>query len=77
MQSSFTFRDEIKISMKESRNYTLKGLDGKEVEVSKEVYRVVKRDEDTEVQQRYRSWCCRDGKGVRCKMKCKKAFTYL
>ena len=63
--------------MKESKNYTLKGLDSKEVEVSKEVYRVVKRDEDMEAQQRYCSGCCRDGEGVRCKMKYEKAFTYL
>lgn len=62
--------------MKETKKYTLKGIDGKEVEVSEEVYRVVKRDEDREAQRRYRSWRCRDGKGVRCKKKCSECAFY-
>lgn len=62
--------------MKETKKYTLKGIDGKEVEVSEEVYRVVKRDEDREAQRRYRSWRCRDGKGVRCKKKCEECEFY-
>ena len=62
--------------MKETKKYTLKGIDGKEVEVSEEVYRVVKRDEDRESQRRYRAWRCRDGKGVRCKKKCEECEFY-
>lgn len=62
--------------MKETKKYTLKGIDGKEVEVSEEVYRVVKRDEDREAQRRYRAWRCRDGKGVRCKKKCSECAFY-
>ena len=49
---------------------------GKEIEVSEEVYRVVKRDEDREAQRRYRAWRCRDGKGVRCKKKCSECEFY-
>lgn len=62
--------------MKETKKYTLKSIDGKEVEVSEEVYRVVKRDEDREAQRRYRAWRCRDGKGVRCKKKCYECAYY-
>lgn len=49
---------------------------GKGIEVSEEVYRVVKRDEDREAQRRYRAWRCRDGKGVRCKKKCSECEFY-
>lgn len=49
---------------------------GKGIEVSEEVYRVVKRDEDREAQRRYRAWRCRDGKGVRCKKKCAECEFY-
>ena len=66
----------MEISVKETKKYTLKGIDGKEVEVSEEVYRVVKRDENREAQRRYRSWRCRDGKGVRCKKKCEECEFY-
>lgn len=62
--------------MKETKKYTLKGVDGKRVEVSEEVYRIVKRDEDREKQRRYRAWRCRDGKGVRCKKKCSECAFY-
>lgn len=60
----------------EEKKYTLKGIDGKEIEVTEEVYRVIKRDEDREAQRRYRAWRCRDGKGVRCKKRCEECEYY-
>lgn len=51
-------------------------VNGQWIEVTEEVYRVIKRDEDREAQRRYRSWRCRDGKGVRCKNKCEECPYY-
>lgn len=61
--------------MAEGKKYFL-SVNGKNVEVTEEVYRVIKRDEDREAQRRYRSWRCRDGKGVRCKNKCEECPYY-
>ena len=52
-------------------------VNGVEIEVTEEVYRVIKRDEDREAQRRYRAWRCRDGKGVRCKKRCEECEYYL
>ena len=51
-------------------------VNGQWIEVTEDVYRVIKRDEDREAQRRYRSWRCRDGKGVRCKNKCEECPYY-
>ena len=52
-------------------------VNGVEIEVTEEVYRVIKRNEDREAQRRYRAWRCRDGKGVRCKKRCEECEYYL
>ena len=46
------------------------------IEVTEEVYRVIKRDEWREEQRKYRSWRCRDGKGIRCKSRCEECPYY-
>lgn len=42
----------------------------KEIEVSEEIYKAYMRDEWRENKRRYRSWRCRDSKGMRCKERC-------
>lgn len=61
--------------MAEGKTYLL-SVNGEKVEVSEEVYRVIKRDEYRESKRRYRAWRCRDGKGVRCKNKCEECPYY-
>lgn len=51
-------------------------INGTWVPVSDEVYKAYMQEEWREDQRRYRSWRCRDGKGVRCKKKCEECEFY-
>ena len=51
-------------------------INGTWVPVSDEVYKAYMQAEWREDQRRYRSWRCRDGKGVRCKKKCSECAFY-
>lgn len=62
------------MSNKEKKFYVY--LRKQKIEVTEEVYRVIKRDEWREEQRKYRSWRCRDGKGIRCKSRCEECPYY-
>lgn len=51
-------------------------INGQNVEVSEEVYKAYMQEEWREGQRRYRSWRCRNGKGVRCKARCEECPYY-
>ena len=56
-----------------TRNLFIKGV---AVSVTEEVYKAYMQEEWRAKQSRYRSWRCRDGKGVRCKKKCEECEFY-
>ena len=45
-------------------------VNGQVVVVTNEVYKEYMRPQWREEQRKYRSWRCRDGKGIRCKKRC-------
>ena len=51
-------------------------IKGVAVSVTEEVYKAYMQEEWRAKQSRYRSWRCRDGKGVRCKKKCEECEFY-